>query len=63
MADSGTTVQETLEFWRTIAARYKGISTVAFYELFNEPTTFIGQLGTADWHEWKRLYEEMIGII
>ena len=58
-----TTIQETFEFWRTIAARYQGVSTVAFYELFNEPTTYKGQLGTADWAEWKRLYEEMIGII
>jgi hypothetical protein len=58
-----TTEQETLEFWRTIAARYQGISTVAFYELFNEPTVFNGQLGTASWSEWKRLNEEMIKII
>jgi len=58
-----TTVQETLEFWRTIAARYREIPTVAFYELLNEPTTYRGQLGKASWAEWKRLNEEMIRII
>ena len=58
-----TTQRETLEFWRTVAARYRGISTIAFYELFNEPTTFRGRLGTASWSEWKRLNEEMIHVI
>ena len=58
-----TTRQETLEFWRSIADRYRGIPTVAFYELFNEPTTFRGKLGTASWSEWKRFNEEMIWII
>ena len=58
-----TTRQETLEFWRSVAERYRGIPTVAFYELFNEPTTFRGRLGTASWAEWKRLNEEIIGII
>ncbi len=58
-----TTRQETLEFWRTIAARYREVPAVAFYELFNEPTTYHGQLGRADWAEWKELNEELIGII
>jgi endoglucanase len=58
-----TTRRETLNFWRTIAARYRGIPAVAFYEIFNEPTTFNGKLGEARWDEWKRLNEEVIGII
>jgi aryl-phospho-beta-D-glucosidase BglC (GH1 family) len=58
-----TTKKETFEFWRTIAKHYKGNNTVAFFELFNEPTTYNGQLGTCSWTEWKRLNEEMIGII
>lgn len=58
-----TTKQETLEFWRTIAARYKGVPTVAFYEIFNEPTVFNGQLGTTDWSKWKTFNEEVIGVI
>ncbi len=58
-----TTKQETLEFWRTIAARYRGIPTVAFYEIFNEPTVFRGQLGRASWSRWKAFNEEVIGVI
>jgi len=58
-----TTKKQTFEFWRTIAKRYGNNATVAFYELFNEPTTFKGQLGTNSWSEWKKLNEEMILII
>ncbi len=58
-----TTKQETLEFWRTISRRFAGIPTVAFYEIFNEPTVFNGQLGTTDWQRWKAFNEEVIGVI
>ena len=58
-----TTRKETFEFWRAMATRYKGNTTVAFFELFNEPTIMNGQLGTCSWKEWKQLNEEMIGII
>jgi aryl-phospho-beta-D-glucosidase BglC (GH1 family) len=59
-----TTQKETFQFWRTIAQHYAGnCSTVAFYELFNEPTLFRGQLGGMPWSEWKRLNEEMINLI
>lgn len=58
-----TTQKETFDFWRTIAKHFKGNNTVAFLELFNEPTTIRGELGTCTWDEWKALNEEMIGII
>ena len=58
-----TTKKETFEFWRAMAIRYKDNSTVAFFELYNEPTVFNGQLGTCTWAEWKALNEEMITII
>jgi hypothetical protein len=58
-----TTQKETFEFWRTIAKHYKDNPTVAFYELFNEPTVYNGELGTCTWAEWKTLNEEMITII
>ncbi|HEY1791405.1 MAG TPA: cellulase family glycosylhydrolase [Opitutaceae bacterium] len=58
-----TTQQETFDFWRTIAMHFHGNHTVAFYELFNEPTHFGGMLGTMTWSEWRALNEEMIGII
>lgn len=58
-----TTQKETFEFWRTIGRRYGNNPTVAFYELYNEPTTFNGQLGTCTWTQWKELMEEMIVIV
>ena len=58
-----TTRQETYNFWRDVSFRYAGIPAVAFYELFNEPTTYRGQLGRISWAEWKGMVEQMIGII
>lgn len=58
-----TTQKETFEFWRTLARHYKDNTTVAFYELYNEPTIQGGKLGTCTWDQWKNLNEEMIGII
>jgi aryl-phospho-beta-D-glucosidase BglC (GH1 family) len=58
-----TTRSETYAFWRTVAARYKDNPTVAFFELFNEPTTMRGKLGECTWPEWKAMNEEMIAII
>ncbi len=58
-----TTQKETFKFWQTIARHYNGNNTVAFYELFNEPTIFNGQLGRMSWSEWKKLNEDMIALI
>ena len=58
-----TTQQETYDFWRKIAARFTGNNTVAFYELFNEPTDYRGQLGQISWSDWKKSVENMITII
>ncbi|HET9434034.1 MAG TPA: glycoside hydrolase family 5 protein [Chitinophagaceae bacterium] len=58
-----TTQKETFEFWRTMAQHYKNEPTVAFFELFNEPTVYNGQLGICTWAQWKELCEEMITII
>lgn len=58
-----TTRKETFEFWRSMAKHFKGNTTVAFFELFNEPTIYNGQLGTCSWADWKMLMEEIIGII
>ncbi len=58
-----TTQKETFEFWRTISQHFKGNNTMAFFEVFNEPTTYHGQLGTCSWRQWKELVEEMIMII
>ena len=58
-----TTQKQTFDFWRTIAQKYGDNTTVAFYELFNEPTTYNGQLGTVTWDQWKELNKEMIHIV
>jgi hypothetical protein len=36
---------------------------VAFYELFNEPTLYFGQLGSMSWDEWKKINEDLIHLI
>lgn len=58
-----TTKQETCNFWRSIAFRYQNVPTIAFYEIFNEPTIYSGQLGKMTWAQWKEINEEIIGII
>lgn len=60
--DYKTTVAETHHFWRIISHRYKGISTVALYELFNEPSR-LGKNIDANWSQWKHLNESLIDII
>lgn len=58
-----TTQRETYEFWQTIAHHFAGNNTVAFYELFNEPTVYNGRLGRMTWEEWKRINENIIDLI
>ena len=58
-----TSQKETFAFWQTIARHFAVHNTIAFYELFNEPTIYRGQLGGMSWSEWKKLNEQMIGVI
>ena len=58
-----TSKKETFEFWHAIANHFKGNNTVAFYELFNEPTTYFNGLGPATWEEWKKINEDLISMI
>jgi endoglucanase len=58
-----TSKTETYDFWRTIAKHFNGNNTVAFYELFNEPTLYRGQLGSMTWSEWKKFNEDIISLI
>lgn len=62
-----TSKKETFEFWRTMARHYSGNTTVAFFELFNEPVLKDEQmgfcLGTCSWAQWKDIVEEMIAIV
>ena len=58
-----TSKRETYYFWKKIARHYKDIPTVAFYEVFNEPTVFNGTLGKCTWNEWKIIVENIIDVI
>jgi aryl-phospho-beta-D-glucosidase BglC (GH1 family) len=58
-----TSKQETFNFWRIMARHYAGHNTVAFFELFNEPTTYRNQLGPVAWSDWKKSVETEISII
>ena len=51
---------ETINFWKIIAEHYKGNSTVAFYELFNEPCD---QGKPLSWDAWQPLMEQLIDSI
>lgn len=55
-----TTMEETVDFWERIARRYQGNHTVAFYELFNEPTNSGGKLGPLTWQTWRPTLEMLI---
>ena len=58
-----TTWDETLAFWQTVAKHYKGNTTVAFLELFNEPTVSDNRFGNCTWSEWKDMMEKLITAI
>jgi endoglucanase len=58
-----TTKTETYEFWRIMARHFRGNNTVTFYEIFNEPTLYRGELGTMSWSEWKTINENVIHLI
>jgi endoglucanase len=58
-----TTKKETFEFWKIVSTKYANEPVVAFYELFNEPTTMENQLGSCSWSQWKILVTQMILII
>ncbi len=57
-----TSTEETFSFWRTMAARYKDEPTVAFYELFNEPTV-TGNMQGMTFDQWHALLDSLINDI
>jgi len=58
-----TTMEETIDFWKTVAQRYAHEPVVAMYELYNEPTISGDQFGTMTWSQWKEINEQMIQVI
>ena len=58
-----TNVKETIEFWDLISRTFAGNPTIAFYEVFNEPTLNNGDYGPCSWHQWKLIVEKIIDVI
>jgi len=58
-----TTQAETFNFWRDMSVQYGDDPTVAFFELFNEPTTASEKFGKISWQQWKSTMEELIALI
>lgn len=58
-----TSYDESIKFWKRAAGHFKGNSTVAVYELYNEPTNQGGKLGELNWDILRGLYEKMIDEI
>jgi endoglucanase len=58
-----TSIRETYRFWYTISRRYKEEPAVALYEIFNEPTTYNGELGTLTWEQWSDIMMDIISVI
>ena len=54
-----TDLQETFEFWQIISEQYGENSTVALYELFNEPVRD-PKFGLMKWERWKDILEQLI---
>jgi len=59
-----TTKDETKDFWRSVATRYKDEPAVAFYEVFNEPADR-GYLpwNRLTWKTWRDASDEIIDVI
>ena len=58
-----TSLLETQKFWQTVSKRYAGNPTLAFYEIFNEPTLNFGEFGKCTWQQWKTMVEKTIDTI
>jgi len=58
-----TSTEETSDFWRTVAERYRDEPVILLYELFNEPTISGDNFGDMSWQDWKAINEELIKII
>lgn len=58
-----TTMAQTLDFWASIARTFHNEPAVAFYELYNEPTVYSGQLGEMSWKELMDIYAEIIDTV
>jgi hypothetical protein len=60
-----TSRAETEAFWRIAAAHFRNDPGVAFFELFNEPTSWMsdGTTTTTTWKQWRPLAEGLVDLI
>jgi endoglucanase len=58
-----TSLEETSQFWRIVAGHFAGNNTVAFLELYNEPSLGGGRFGRVSWDEWKKINEDLIALV
>lgn len=58
-----TCIRETYRFWYVISRRYKDEPAVALYEIFNEPTTYNGELGMLTWEQWSDILVDIIAVV
>ncbi len=58
-----TTMEQTIDFWVSVAREYANEPAVAFYELYNEPTDYNGELGTLSWEELTSIYGVLLDTI
>ena len=58
-----TSMTETFRFWYQVSRRYADEPAVALYEVFNEPTTFNGELGPLSWEQWSEMVVDVVSVI
>ena len=58
-----TSLAETRAFWEQVSSRYAGESTIAVYELYNEPTLDGGRPDEATLAAWSATLESLIDLV
>jgi len=58
-----STWQDINDFWTTVAARYASEPTVAFYEIYNEPTSMDYEGGTWTFADWKTKADALVTLV
>jgi hypothetical protein len=60
---TATTWPEVLEFWETVSARTADDPTVAFYEIYNEPSEMSYRGGTWAFSDWQKRADQIVGVV
>ena len=62
-ADTSTTLDETVQFWTQTSRRYANETTVAFYDIYNEPAAIEWQGGSWSFADWKSTADQLVTIV